>query len=417
MTGDVRAETGRPGSGGSLKNGEEMSKPGEPATADEHQAEWADLVGAVAGAAFRVDEMATEGFGSAPGSAAAASILDAAIRAIEVRRRSPTNVAPDVPLDSTVLHPQVLRDLLEFLQVSRRGLYTAGEMAQEAGMWRQIVDTAWPAEARDASTVRRAVDLLAAVPAERQARPKPIPVEPVNELERAMAAVVADESCRPALWRALHDGDVVLPVVAYELIRPEGANFQFMAIPYGETPLVLGFATAERFDSQLPPGSQVSRVLAPGRDLSKFWPAGHWLMINPGYANSVVLSPWEITGLPHGGRSELPHPRAVQLAAPEEDDERAEPLVDMVTSLPAVDQVWWARVRPRRSPAQAPWQDVLIVSAPTGPSEADETAAAHALSVALPPGAFPRAIVIGRQADAEHPFIEAALTTARRIRT
>jgi hypothetical protein len=402
---------------------EQHGQPREPARPQvgPHEPTWEDLTGAVAGAAFRVDEMATEGFGASAASAVAVSILDAAIRAVRQRRRQGTNRPPDAPLDPAVFDPQALRDLLEFLQHARRGLLTAEEIVQEAVMWEKLLQAGWPADASDIVTVLRAVDLLSDVPATGEDPPPLTEVEPANDLERAMAAAVADEAARPALWQAIHDGEVVLPVVAYELVRPEGANFQFLSVPYSDTPLVLGFATEERFRALLPPGSEVSLVEPPGRHLPRIWPAGHWLMINPGYANNVVLSPWEIEGLPHGGRAELPNPRAVQLEAPDEDDPRREVLARAVTRTPQVGRVAWARVRPARAPSHAPWQDVLVVSASppdqdeARSTEAGETAAVQALVSALPPSAFAKAIVVGRQVDLEHPFIEAAVTAARHL--
>jgi hypothetical protein len=354
-----------------------------------------------------------------------------------------------------VFDPQALKDLLEFLQHARRGLLTAEEIVQEARLWEQLLQAGWPADARDTVTVLRAIDLLSDVPAPPLERPEPTPVEPANDLERAMAAAAGDDTARPALWRAIYEGEVVLPVVAYELIRPEGANFQFLSAPLGDTPLVLGFATEERFDALLPPGSEVSRVLAPGHDLPKIWPEGHWLMINPGYANCVVLSPWEMTGLPEGGRAELPHPRAVQIQAPDEQDDRLEILAGVVAGAPEIDRVAWARVRPARAPSHAPWQDVLVVSAPPAvPGEPDEagepddrvgggpaaassettpgaggsddterqvrvdpaeTAAVQALTSRLPADRFPKAIVVGRQVNLAHPFIEAVVAAARQV--
>jgi hypothetical protein len=384
---------------------------------------WDDVAGAVAGASFPLDRDrdqdgdAAAKLGASAEGAVAASILDAAIRAVQQRRRQGTDPATaDVPLDRAVFDQATLRDLLEFLQHARRGRLTAEELVEEAGMWEQILQAGWPADAADVATVLRAVDLLSDVPAEGHPTPPLTEVEPANELERAMAATAADEAARPALWRAIHAGEVVLPVMAYELVRPEGANFQFLTVPYSDTPLVLGFATEHRLRDLLPADAQISLVEAPGHDLPKIWPAGHWLMINPGYTNSVVLSPWEITGLPHGGRAELPNPRAVQLAGPEDDDPRHDLLADALHRTPTVAEIAWTRVRPARAAAHAPWQDVLIVTAAADhPDAAAETAAVQALLAALPPTAFPKALVIARQPALAHPFIETALTKARTL--
>jgi hypothetical protein len=387
------------------------------------QLTWAEMAGAVGAGAFVPDELglggAAAGFDTSRAvHAAAAGIVDTAIAAVGQRRRVRPNRPDDVPLDPAVFDQQTLSDLLDFLRHSRRGLLTAAEIVEEAAMWHHIVDAAWPEEATDHEAVVVAIELLAAVPAPAAAPSPRRPVEPANDIERAVAAVAADERARPRLWRALYEGDVVLPVVAYELVRPEGANFQFLSVPLGDTPVVLGFGIEERFDALLPEGMQFSRVLAPGRDLSKFWPAGHWLMINAGYEPHAALSPWEIAGLPDGGRAELPHTRAVDIDDPGDDD-RTDQLVAIVAGLAgegAVAQVRWARLRGRAREAagreHARWQDVLVVTAPTPTPEA-ETASVQAVSAALPPGTFPRMLVIGRQAAMAHPFIEAVVEVAR----
>jgi hypothetical protein len=353
----------------------------------------------------------------------AVEVIDAAITVVNRRRRLSRNVEPDLDLDDRLLTPWTLTDLVEFLRHTRHGVLTRHEIAEEAGLWRDLLRLAWPQAAQDASAINRAIEVLASLP---DAGPEPlpvIPVEPVNELERAMARAAGDDTARPALWQALHDGEVVLPVVAYELIRPEGANFQFLSAPLEQAPLVLGFAAEDRFDALLPGGSPVSRVVPLGRTLPRFWPEGHWLMLNPTYANQVVLSPWEIAGLPHGSRSELPHPRAVQVEPADEHDRRLYVLADALAGLPRIDHVHWARVRPRRGAAAAAWQDVLVATAkatgdgpPDEAAEAAEAAAVQALSAALPPDLFPRAIVLGRQSDLAHPFVEAVVATAHRIR-
>lgn len=378
--------------------------------------DWNELAQAVAAAAYRDEKMATDGFDAGdPTSAAAVAVVDAAIGAVAQRRRVSHRAEPDVPIDRDLFDGQTLKDLTEFLRHVRRGVLTRQEIAEEAGVWRQLLEVGWPDDAGDHQEVAQAVDLLAALP---DAELEPVtltPIEPINDLERAMAATSRDESTRPALWQALHDGEIVLPVVAYELIRPEGANFQFLAAPFDKAPLVLGFTTDERFDALLPDASQVSRVTPRGSDLAKFWPDGHWLMINPGYANQVVLSPWEITGLPGGPSSELPHPRSAKIESPDEHDGRLPALVQALADTPQVDHVVWAQVRPRRDSTSAAPQDVLVVISEASPPDdaAAEAAAVHALATNLPAELFARAVVVGRQSDQDHPFVGAVVETGR----
>ena len=353
-------------------------------------------------------------------------LLDAAIGEVKLHRHS-VPVAPDAAPDPVVFDSETLGDLLRFLRDARRGTLTAQEVADEARMWQQLVDVGWPA-ALSSSPVERAVAMLAQGPCDADpvtgTAPLLTPVpEPVNELERALALAVADDSARPLVWQALHDGELVLPLVAHDQHqhdqhrhdqrRPEGLSLQFLSTPTGDDPLVFGFAAEERFNALLPAGSQVSRVLAPGRDLPRIWPEGHWLMINAGYENGLVLSPWEVTGLPHGGRTELPHPRSVDVAPPRpEDEERAVLLTAATATVAGCTEVVWARLRRRGSPdrAPAPWRDVLVVAAAEDDRQAEVV---QALGAALPPSVFPEALVVGRHADLVHPLVEKVVATGR----
>lgn len=334
-------------------------------------------------------------------------LLRAAIGEIrQHRRRWPAEQAADGP-DPVVFDKETLGDLLAFLRDARRGLLTPDELAHEARIWQKLVDVGWTASSGD-SPVEQALDMLAGAPHGLLGPPTPTQVEPANEVERCLAAVVEDDTARPALWQALHQGELVLPVVA-----TEAGNLQFLCAPASEQPLVFGFATEERFDALLPTGSEISRVLAPGGDLPKIWPAGHWLMVNPGYTNSVVLSPSEVTGLPHGPLSELPHPRTVTVAAPTPaDEERAVLLAAAVVSVPGCAKATWALVRPRSAPGGSPWRDVVVVEAAGG---YDQNTVVPAMREALPASVFPSAAVLGCDADLVHPLVEAVREAGRSV--
>jgi len=323
-------------------------------------------------------------------------LLDAAIVEVTGHRRSGPDPAGDGP-DPMVFDQQTLADLLAFLQDARGGRLSPEEVAYEAALWQQLVDVGWPAVG-PGSPVEQAVALLADVPADD---------DPANPLEDAMAAVTRDEAARPALWQALYEGQLVLP-----LVRPGGADLQFLSAPTDDARLVLGFATEARFDTLLPDGAEMSRVLAPGPDLPKIWPAGHWLMINPGHATKVVLSPGEVTGLPHGERRELPHPRSVEVAPPEDDDGRALLLSAATVAVGGCRLVHWARLRRRDAPEHAPWRDALVVTAADG---ADQDAVVRALRSVLPPAVFPSPVVVGRRADLVHPLVDAVVADGRPV--
>lgn len=136
-----------------------------------------------------------------------------------------------------------------------------------------------------------------------------LPAEPADDLERAVATVAADSTARPRLWQALYEGRIVLPVVGYEPGGKEGARVRFLSVPSARVPLVFGFTSEPRFEATLPDGTEISRIVVPGSALPRFWPKGHGLAINAGYQQGLVLTPWEVSGLPHGRGMALPHPR------------------------------------------------------------------------------------------------------------
>jgi type III secretion system (T3SS) SseB-like protein len=264
--------------------------------------DWEKVAAAVADAAYRVEEAAAgELDAGEPVGAVAAVVLDAGLKAVEARQRVGRRAEPDKPLDGKVFGRQVLADLAQFLRTVRQGALTRQEIVEEARMWRPLLLAGWPPEARDAGPVGAAVELLASLPDAEREPVRLRHVEPANDLERAIVAARQDTSARPKLWQALHDGEIVLPVVGYELVRRDGAMFRFLTAPLDRRPLVFGFTSDERFDAVLK-DAPVTRVTPLGRDLPKFWPKGHGLMINPGFDDHIVLIPHEIAALPHGPR-------------------------------------------------------------------------------------------------------------------
>jgi hypothetical protein len=106
-----------------------------------------------------------------------------------------------------------------------------------------------------------------------------------------------------------------------------------------------------------------------------------------------------------------------------DDDVRAEQLRSLITGTATtgdagVVEVHWARVRGRaRAMAgreHARWQDVLVVTATSATAEA-ETRAVGAVQAVIPAAEFPRMMVVGRQADVAHPFVEAVIEAGRAL--
>lgn len=190
-------------------------------------------------------------------------------------------------------------ELRRFLRDAREGLLSSDSIVDEARLWHELIGRGWPGDRAAAAILRRAVDALTRTPSLDEPE-VPEPFEPINDLERAVAAAADDPWQRPDLWRALHAGEVVLPVLAFDLRPEQGLSLRFLTMALDAFPLVVGFTAEERFDALLGDDTDFPRVLAPGPDLPQVWPAGHALQLNPGYDVGVVVTADEILHLPHG---------------------------------------------------------------------------------------------------------------------
>jgi hypothetical protein len=139
-------------------------------------------------------------------------LLDAAIGEVEEHREGrPVEPGADAP-DPFVFDRQTLGDLHDFLRDARCGLLTADEVAQEAQMWQQLVDVAWPHHTIDDSPVAQAVEMLAAMSAATTPPVLPHPssvsvVAPADDDEdRAVlltAAAATVPGCEELAWASI----------------------------------------------------------------------------------------------------------------------------------------------------------------------------------------------------------------------
>ena len=65
----------------------------------------------------------------------------------------------DVAIDEVKQHRQVLDELLQFLRDTRKGVLTEAEVAQEASMWRQLLDAGWQAVPGGPAVARAVAEL------------------------------------------------------------------------------------------------------------------------------------------------------------------------------------------------------------------------------------------------------------------
>lgn len=209
-------------------------------------------------------------------------------------------------LTCPTLSPETLDVVADYLRTCLTGAIPPSLVANEALTWIEVALSGWPFDSPTSLTLLRAFRMLASLTPE-GADDERVEPEPSNPLERAVEAVLADPNARPALWKALWYGSLFLPVADVDFDHDDHAVFRFVTMEIGGDIAILGFTTEERLDL-VAPDEPVGRVEPTGEELAAIWPEGHWLILNPGFELSTVLSPAEIRGLPDG-------PTAVQATA------------------------------------------------------------------------------------------------------
>lgn len=196
------------------------------------------------------------------------------------------------------ISPDILEMLAEYFRTCLTGAIPPSLVANEARAWIEVGLSGWPFDSPTVLTLFRALRMLASLTPEGAHDERPDP-EPSNPLERAVAAVLADPTARPALWKALWYGSIFLPVADVDFEQDEHAIFRFVTMEIGGEIAILGFTTEERLDL-VAPDEPVGRVEPIGEELAAIWPEDHWLILNPGFELSTVLRPAEIRALPDG---------------------------------------------------------------------------------------------------------------------
>jgi hypothetical protein len=256
------------------------------------------------------------------------------------------------------MSPETLEMIDEYLRTCLTGAIPPSLVAMEARTWIEIALAGWPFDSPTALTLLRALRMLACLTPEEASAEPPEP-DVSTPLERALAAALADPTVRPALWKALWFGTIFLPVAEVSFDDDEHAVYRFVTVDIGGEPAILGFTTEERLDLVVP-DEPVGRVEPNGEELAALWPDEHWLILNPGFELSTVLSAAEIRGLPDGPTLLVPEGARYRLEPPQADATRLEALHLARRSVPGVLAVHWAVLHPEPS---GPPRDVLVVAA------------------------------------------------------
>lgn len=279
----------------------------------------------------------------------------AAIERLFEDAEDPADIAA---VSSPMMPPDVMALVGEYLAVGVDGVLTAHELRNEARMWLEVALAGWPFDSPTARTVVRGLLGLAGIVPDDQA---PLHEPPVSTpLEKALAAAIDDPEKRPALWKALWYGTIFLPVAEVDFDGEEAAAFRFAAADIGGEPTVFGFTTEERLDLVIPAGEPIGRVEPTGQELARLWPETQWLILNPGFALSTVLSPAEIQGLPDGPRLFLPDDITGTVAAPGSDElHRLGALKAARRRVTGVSALHWAVIRPDQPGERS--RDVVVI--------------------------------------------------------
>ena len=295
------------------------------------------------------------------------------------------------------MSPEVLETIGFFLVASSNGAMAPWDIRNEARMYLELALAGWPFASPTALALLHALRRLAEFTPETPGAPALDPPAG-TPLERAIDAVLTDPANRPALWKALWYGTIFLPVAEVDFDGDEQAVFRFVTVQVGGEPAILGFSTEQRLDL-VAPAEPVGRVEPTGEELARLWPEDHWLMLNPGFSVSVVLSPAEVKGLPDGPTVFVPGDLPYSVEAPPADDDRLLALRDARATVDGVSELHWALIRPA-PPGRL--RDVLVVRA-TDPRQSQAVIAS--VSAAATGAGFGSALVL-----AVTPDIKAGLT-------
>jgi hypothetical protein len=315
--------------------------------------------------------------------------------------------ADTATLTCPTLSPETLEMMGDYLGTCLTGAIPPSLVANEARTWIEVGLAGWPFESPIALTLLRAFRMLASLTPEDAHDERPEP-EPSNPLERAMAAVLSDPTARPALWKALWYGSIFLPVADVDFEHDEHAVFRFVTMEVGGDIAILGFTTEERLDL-VAPDEPVGRVEPIGEELAAIWPQDHWLILNPGFELSTVLSPAEVRGLPDGPTVTIPEDVAFEITAPPAGSPRLAGLERAKRAVPGVLALHWALLAPQPAGRN---RDVLVVT----PDEALPRAAILAgFTEAASRAGFDQAIIVAAEPGTNAGLVAQATANGRPV--
>ena len=263
--------------------------------------------------------------------------------------------APDRLAASCAALRELAPALFTFFDHAVTGALSPEQIGIEARAWQGLALKRWPPAS---PTAQRTLAALAALADGRGSRPGPAPggePPPENRLERAVLAARADPSRRREVWEALLTGTVHLAVVDYELDPDRQAALTFLGRQLEGVAHTFAFTSAGRLQRLLDDaGSHLLSVEATGEELTRFWSANTWLVLNPGTELAFVLSPAEVKCLPSGPRVVLPRLDEVSIHPVAADAAAEARLARAAASVGEVERIVAARVVLRSTGADLP---------------------------------------------------------------
>lgn len=123
--------------------------------------------------------------------------------------------------------------------------------------------------------------------------------DPSLPLEVALAACIADPSCRGRLLDVLASAVVHVPVL-HAAVEGEHLGLRLVPLVLRDGAAACAFTSTGRLDEVVAEagGRGVPTMAMTGAELVELWPAGHGLALNPGSVLGAVLSEREVRALP-----------------------------------------------------------------------------------------------------------------------
>jgi hypothetical protein len=117
------------------------------------------------------------------------------------------------------------------------------------------------------------------------------PFEPCNEIERRIGGARDGKLSGDTLMRAIAAADLFIPSAGE--VAPDGTGYRPILMEQDDISLVAVFTAAARMDKSMAP----VLMRMNGRQFFLRLPAGHGVIVNPGFDAQIILPPQGVTAL------------------------------------------------------------------------------------------------------------------------